>query len=72
MATFRMLLSHCSKFSWSLDHLDVITFLDPKVDRDGVYVQSPEGIEWLDPRLNNPQGSRLLKAIYGLKQAPRH
>ena len=72
MATFRMLLSHCSRFGWSLDHLDVVTiFLDPKVDRDEVYMQLPEGIEWLDPRLN-PQGLRLLKAINGLKQSPRH
>ena len=30
MATFRMLLSHCSKFGWSLDHLDVVNaFLNP-------------------------------------------
>ena len=39
MATFRMLLSHCSKASWSLDHLDVVTaFLNPKVDRDDIYM----------------------------------
>ena len=39
MATLRMLLSHCAKSSWSLDHLDVVTaFLNPKVDRDDIYM----------------------------------
>ena len=67
-----MLLSHCVKASWSLDHLDVVTaFLNPKVDRDDIYMQLLEGIDWLDPRLSASQGVRLLKALYGLKQAPR-
>ena len=38
MPTFRMLLSRFTKASWSLDHLDLFTaFLNPKVDRDGIY-----------------------------------
>ena len=67
-----MLLSHCTKNSWSLDHLDVTTaFLNPKADRDDIYMQLLEGIDWLDTRLSNSQRVRLLKALYGLKQAPR-
>jgi hypothetical protein len=72
MATFRLLLSKCAKQGWLIDHLDVVTaFLNPKVDRDDIYMELPEGIEWLDPRLVNCRGFRLLKALYGLKQAPR-
>jgi hypothetical protein len=72
MATFRLLLSKCAKQGWSIDHLDVVTaFLNPKVDRDDIYMELPEGIEWLDSRLHSCKGFRLLKALYGLKQAPR-
>src|SRR5258705_7229734 len=72
MATFRLLLSKCAKQHWSIDHLDVVTaFLNPKIDRNDIYMDLPEGVEWLDPRLVGCRSLRLLKALYGLKQAPR-
>ena len=72
MATSRTLLSHYTRSSWCLDHLDVVTaFLNPKVDRNDIYMQLPEGIDWIDSRLSNAQGVRPLKALYGINQAPR-
>jgi hypothetical protein len=52
--------------------MDVVTaFLNPKIDRDNIHMETPPGIEWLEPCI--PDGSVLVlrKALYGLKQAPR-
>jgi hypothetical protein len=52
--------------------MDVVTaFLNPKIDRDNIHMETPHGIERLEPYI--PDGSILLlrKALYGLKQAPR-
>jgi hypothetical protein len=52
--------------------MDVVTaFLNPKIDRDNIHMETPPGIEWLEPYI--PDGSVLVlgKALYGLKQAPR-
>lgn len=53
--------------------MDVITaFLNPKMDRNDLFMSLPEGIEWLDPSLPDEwKAVRVLKALYGLKQAPR-
>jgi hypothetical protein len=53
--------------------MDVVSaFLNPEIDRDNVYMALPEGINWIDPRINDQcKAVRLLKALYGLKQAPR-
>jgi hypothetical protein len=74
LTTARLLLSLAAKYDWRVDHLDIVTaFLNPKIDRDNVYMSLPPGIEWLDPDLykSSTQCVRLLKALYGLKQAPR-
>jgi hypothetical protein len=45
-------------------------FLNPKIDRDNIYMKLPVGIDWIDPRLAGITTVRLKKALYGLKQAP--
>jgi len=33
---------------WDVDHMDVVTaFLNPKIDRDNIYMEMPLGIDWL-------------------------
>ena len=52
-------------------YLDVVTaFLNPRIDREHVYMHLPPGLEWLDPRFSQVEVVVLLKALYGLKQAP--
>ena len=53
--------------------VDVVTaFLNPPVD-ENIYMDAPEGIEWLekDWAPENPMICKLKKSLYGLKQAPR-
>jgi len=54
--------------------MDIVTaFLNPKIDRDNIYMEIPIGIDWLVSDESAPDGSVLIlqKAFYGLKQAPR-
>jgi hypothetical protein len=52
LTTFRMLLASAAKFGWKVDHMGVVTaFLNPKIDRDNIYMTLPAGIDWIDPRL---------------------
>ena len=55
--------------------MDVVTaFLNPKIDRDNIYMEMPLGIDWLVSDVGSvSDGSVLIlrKALYGLKQAPR-
>ena len=72
LTSFRMLISLAAHYGWVIDHLDVVTaFLNPKIDRDNVYMHLPPGMEWLDSRFTAFAVVLLLKALYGLKQAPR-
>jgi len=84
MATFRLILSLAAQYGWDVDHMDVVTaFLNPKIDRDNIYMEMPHGIDWLvsDGSASNGNASNgsasdgsvliLRKALYGLKQAPR-
>ena len=72
LTTFRLLISLAAQYGWVVDHLDVVTaFLNPKIDREHVYMVLPPGLEWLDPRFSPSGIVLLLKALYGLKQAPR-
>jgi hypothetical protein len=48
----------------------VTAFLNPKVDRDNIFMTTPQGIEWLGTDLTSEDSLRLRKALYGLKQAP--
>jgi len=75
LITLRYLLSFAAQNSYKIDHLDVVTaFLNPEIDTE-VYMQLPEGIEWLEstamPSGNRDCFLRLNKALYGLRQAPR-
>ena len=56
---------------WKIHQLDVVTaFLNPTVDNE-IYMDLPDGVDWLDPSLAATAGFvRLNKALYGLKQAP--
>jgi len=72
LTTFRLLLSLTAQYGWNVDHMDVVTtFLNPKIDRDNIHMETPPGIEWLEPYM--PDGSMLVlqKALYGLKHSPR-
>ena len=72
LTSFRMLMNLAAFYGWAVDHLDVVTaFLNPKIDRDHVYMTLPPGLKWLDPRFSSPTVVLLLNALYGLKQAPR-
>ena len=74
MATFRLILALATQYGWDVDHMDVVTaFLNPRIDRDNIYMEMPLGIDWLASSGSVPSGSALIlrKALYGLKQAPR-
>ena len=74
MATFRLVLALAAQYGWDVDHMDVVTaFLNPKIDRDNIYMEMPLGIDWLASSGSASSGSALIlrKALYGLKQAPR-
>ena len=48
MATFRLILALAAQYGWDVDHMDVVTaFLNPKIDRDNIYMEMPIGIDWL-------------------------
>lgn len=72
LTSFRLLVSLAAQYGWVIDHLDVVTaFLNPRIDRENVYMTLPPGLEWLDPRFPPLGIVLLLKALYGLKPAPR-
>jgi len=49
MNTLRYLLSFAARNEWKIEHLDVVTaFLNSKIDAE-VYMQLPDGTEWLEP-----------------------
>jgi len=74
MATFRLILALAAQYGWDVDHMDVVTaFLNPRIDRDNIYMEMPLGIDWLASSGSASSASVLIlrKALYGLKQAPR-
>jgi hypothetical protein len=72
LSTFRMLMAYAAQHKWEVEHLDVVTaFLNPKIDKENIYMTLPPGTDWIDPRLAEVETVRLKKALYGLKQAPR-
>ena len=73
LASFRLLLALASGNGWLIHHMDVVSaFLNPPVDEE-IYMDPPEGIEWLENswRKDNELVCKLKKSLYGLKQAPR-
>jgi hypothetical protein len=72
LAIFRFLLSIAARKNWHLRHMDMVTaFWNPKIDQDNIFMETPQGIEWLNTDLTSTDSLRLLKALYGLKQAPQ-
>jgi len=48
MATVRLILALAVQYSWDVDHMDVVmAFLNPRIDRDNIYMEMPLGIDWL-------------------------
>ena len=46
MATFRLILALAAQYGWDVDHMDVVmAFLNPKIDRDNIYMEMPLGID---------------------------
>jgi len=73
LVSFRLLLALAARNNWLIDHMDVVTaFLNPPIDED-IYMEAPEGVEWLEPSYSSKNGliCKLKKSLYGLKQAPR-
>jgi len=71
----RYLLSFAAQNNYKIDHRDVVTaLLHPEIDTE-IYMQLPEGIEWLESTAmlggNLDCILRLSNALYGLRQAPR-
>ena len=71
LSTFRVLLALSAKNDWRIYHLDVVTAnLNPKIDQDNIYMELPEGMEWIDNRVPPKAKVIFLKSLYGLKQSP--
>jgi len=69
-STLRYLLSFVARNESKIDHLDVVTaFLNPEIDAE-VYMQQPDGIDWLEPTTSELSILHLNKALYSLRQAP--
>jgi len=76
LTSIRMVLALAALNRWEIHHLDVCTaFLNPPLE-SLVYMEMPEGIDWLQPQTTQPYSHtkyalKLHKALYGLKEAPR-
>jgi hypothetical protein len=72
LTTLHLLLAMCSSNNWKVHHLDVVTaFLNPKIDNDNIYMDLPDGMDWVDEQTLQGAKVRLLKALYSLKQSLR-
>jgi hypothetical protein len=50
--TLRFLPDQAAQHNWSISYMDMVTaFLNPKIDKDDVYMAMPPGIEWIDKQL---------------------
>ena len=74
LVSFRLRIAVAAYYGWPLEQMDVITaFLNPPVTEE-LYMEPPEGVEWLgsvsagssDLALTG-KVCRLRKALYGLK-----
>ena len=72
LVSFQLLVALTILNHWEIYHIDVsMAFLNPPVDGD-IYMQLPEGVDWLEPsKLTSKTVCKLNKALYGLKQALR-
>lgn len=70
--SFRLLLVLAARLNWNVRQLDVITaFLNPKIDKENLWVSIPAGTFNHCPPFPNGPVLRLKKALYGLRQSPR-
>jgi len=61
MAMFRLVLALAAQYGWDVDHIDMVTaFLNPKINRDNIYMEMPLGIDWLASSGNPSSGSALI------------
>ena len=71
LTSLRLILGHAVLNGWETHHMDVVTaFLNPAID-NSVFMDLPEGIEFLAKLPPRISACHLKKALYGLKQAPR-
>jgi len=78
LVSFRLLIAIAAYYGWPIEQMDVVTaFLNPPVMEE-LYMEAPEGAEWLasSPAVLSDLSivdkvCKLRKALYGLKQAPR-
>ena len=48
MTTFQLILALVAQYGWGVNHMDVVTaLLNPRIDRDNIYMEMPLGIYWL-------------------------
>jgi len=60
MATFRLIPALAAQYGWDVDHMDVVAaFLNPRIDRDNIYMEIPLGIDWLVSNGSVSNGSAL-------------
>jgi len=58
---FRLVLALAIQYGWDVDHIDMVTaFLNPKINRDNIYMEMPLGIDWLASSGNPSSGSALI------------
>jgi hypothetical protein len=48
----------------------VTAFLNPEIDHNNLYMELPDGIDWVDECILKRAIVHLLKSLYGLKQSP--
>jgi len=71
LTSLRLILGHAILNGWETHHMDVVTaFLNPRID-NSVFMDLPEGIEYLAELPHRITACHLKKAFYGLKEAPR-
>jgi hypothetical protein len=44
-----------------------MAFLNPKIDNDNIYMDLPDGMDWVDEQTLKGAKVRLLKVLYSLK-----
>jgi len=71
LTCLRVILGHAILNGWETHQMDMVTaFLNPTID-NLVFMDLPEGIEYLAELPHRITACHLKKALYGLKQAPR-
>jgi hypothetical protein len=60
-----------SSHKYKIHHVDVVTaFLNLEIDHDNLYMELPDGMDWVDKHIPKRAIVHLLKSLYSLKQSP--